>query len=123
MEIIDANIVLRYLLKDHKSFYPKSKQIIEKNDVHILTEVMAEIVYVLEKVYKVPRNNISEALSELISYPNITVSDEPVCYESLKLYRIENIDFVDSIIASYSRLNGDLVYTFDKKLRKLCIEE
>lgn len=66
MEIVDANVVLRYLLKDHKTFYPKSKKIIEQKEVHIPTEVAAEIVYVLEKVYKVPKTKISDALLELL---------------------------------------------------------
>lgn len=62
MEIVDANVVLRYLLKDHEIFYPKSKQIIEQKQIYIPTEVVAEIVYVLEKVYEVPKSEISRGL-------------------------------------------------------------
>jgi len=120
MEIVDANVVLRYLLKDHKTFYPESKQILEQKQVHVPTEVIAEIVYVLEKVYEVPKTKISNSLSELFSYPNITVTDNPALNESLKIYKNENIDFVDALLVSYNRVNDDVVYSFDKKVNKLC---
>ncbi|SMO44195.1 PIN domain-containing protein [Gracilimonas mengyeensis] len=120
MEIVDANIILRYLLKDHEKFYTKSQQIIEKNEVHIPAEVVAEIVYVLEKVYKVPKIKISEALLELFTYTNISTPDTPVLIESLKIYKTENIDFVDAILVSYNWVNNHVVYTFDKKVRTLC---
>lgn len=58
MEITDANIILRYLLKDNADFFLKARNIIEKNKIFIPVEVCAEVVYVLEKVYKIPRVKI-----------------------------------------------------------------
>jgi hypothetical protein len=57
MEIIDANIVLRYLLNDHETLSKKSAKILENKSVHFPFEVCAEVVYVLEKVYNVPTND------------------------------------------------------------------
>jgi len=54
MEIVDANVVLRYLLSDNIRFFKKSKQILETHNVFLPFEVTAEVVYVLEKVYEVP---------------------------------------------------------------------
>lgn len=120
MEIVDANVVLRYLLKDHEKFYSVSKQIIEQKEVYLPTEVLAEIVYVLEKVYEVPKTEISTALSELLTYPNIATIDSTALSESLKIYKIENIDFVDAILVSYNRVNNHVIYSFDKKVNRLC---
>jgi predicted nucleic-acid-binding protein len=69
-EIIDANIVLRYLLNDHEQMSKASTEIIEHTDVFLPFEVCAEVVYVLEKVYNVPCSNICEAILKLIQYPN-----------------------------------------------------
>jgi len=123
MEIVDANIVLRYLLKDHKRFYPKAKQIIEQKKIYIPAEVAAEVVYVLEKVYEVPRDEISNALTELFSYPNITTPDTPVLNESLVIYKKNKIDFVDAILVSYNHINGHIIHSFDKQIQKLCRED
>ena len=120
MEIVDANVVLRYLLKDHKTLYSKSKKIIEQKEIDIPAEVVAEIVYVLEKVYEVPRKKISNALTELFSYPNITTSDTPALSESLVVYKKNKIDFVDAILVSYNHINGHIIHSFDKQIQKLC---
>ncbi len=53
MKIVDANIILRYLLDDHEMLSEEAAAIIENNKVLLPNEVIAEIVYVLEKVYEV----------------------------------------------------------------------
>ena len=120
MEIIDANIVLRYLLNDHKTFSEKSTKILENNNIHLPFEVCAEIVYVLEKVYNVPRKNIQDALNILVEYPNITTPDVTILKAALKIYNDSNIDFVDSILVGYNQISGAFIHSFDKKINKLC---
>ncbi len=71
MEIVDANIVLRYLLGDNPEMQNNACQVIDNQIVLLLDEVMAEIVYVLEKVYQVNRQDISNTLIRLINQPGI----------------------------------------------------
>jgi len=52
---IDANIVLRFFIKDILDQALKAKKIIEKENLILNTEVIAEIIYVLESVYKKDR--------------------------------------------------------------------
>lgn len=120
MEIVDANVVLRYLLKDNNRLYFKAEKIIENQEVHIPLEVTAEIVYVLEKVYEVPRSNILDALTKLFNYPNINTSEIAVLYESLTIYNEKNIDFVDALLVGYHRVYNHIIHSFDKKVNKLC---
>lgn len=122
MEIVDANVVLRYLLNDQKEQYGIAKKIIEKRTVFLPTEVLAEVVYVFEKVYNIPKHKISDTLSALLLYPNIGVTNRDVCFESLNVYNEENLDFVDAILVAYNRINNDMIHTFDKKLLKLCVQ-
>jgi predicted nucleic-acid-binding protein len=120
MEITDANIILRYLLKDDEDFFSKSRVIIENKKLFLPFEVCAEVVYVLEKVYKVPRKNIQEALTILINYPNITTVDNSLLTESLEVFETENIDFIDAVLVAYNHILKAKIYSFDKKLMKLC---
>ena len=78
MEIVDANIILRYLLNDNETLSVESRKIIEEKTIHIPFEVCAEVVYVLEKVYAVPRNQIEKALTLLINYPNISTNNNKI---------------------------------------------
>jgi predicted nucleic-acid-binding protein len=119
MKIVDANIVLRYLLNDSDDLSEKAAEILENSIVFLPNEVIAEIVYVLEKVYKVKKNNISSALSELFGYGNLEVNDFGVINEALRVYAERNLDFVDALLYAYHKLGKHEVYTFDKKLNNL----
>ena len=120
MEIVDANIILRYLLNDYEIFSVKSRKIIEEKTIFIPFEVCAEVVYVLEKVYSVPRDQIEQALILLINYPNISTNNNQIAKQALEIFCKENIDFVDSILVAYNHIEAYTIHSFDKKLNKLC---
>lgn len=119
MKIIDANIVLRYLLQDNIDLSNKAKEIIEDNNIFIPTEVIAEIVYVLEKVYSVNRKEINKILSDLLNFENIDTANSKVIKNALKIYANKKLDFVDTILISYNNIDKHEIYSFDKKLNKL----
>ena len=52
-KICDANIILRYLIKDDEKLFDIAKKEIQKCPI-VPTVILAEIVYVLKGVYKVP---------------------------------------------------------------------
>lgn len=119
MEIVDANIILRYLLNDHDDLSVKAGQILDENPIHIPFEVCAEVVYVLEKVYNITRKDIRNALTLLVDYTNISTNDTLVLKESLKIYETQNIDFVDSVLIAFHHIRGVIIHSFDKKVNKL----
>ncbi|NLT49765.1 MAG: type II toxin-antitoxin system VapC family toxin [Ignavibacteria bacterium] len=119
MKITDANVILRYLLKDDEQFFNKATEIIENNTLLITNEIAAEIVYVLEKVYKVPKSEIRTALTEFFNSPSIIINDKKVILTAFELFDLNNLDFVDAILLAYNHLQNYKVFTFDKKLDKL----
>lgn len=119
MKVVDANIILRYLLNDHEELSDTATTIIENNEVLIPNEIIAEVVYVLEKVYKVKNDDICNTLLELLKYENIVVSDKELIEEALLLYSRKRLDFVDTLLYAYGKVKGYTVYTFDKKLALL----
>lgn len=121
MKIVDANVVLRYLLNDIDDQVRLATNYLEQNQVFIPTEVLAEIVYVLEGVYKINRKEISSKLTSLISYPNILNDNKDLIYESFKIYSTRKIDFVDCILCSYKIMLGAEILTFDKKIKNFRI--
>ncbi|MGG6431541.1 PIN domain-containing protein [Anoxybacillus sp. D401a] len=122
MEIVDTNIVLRYLLNDHDDLSAKAAMIIENNKVLLPNEIVVEVVYVLEKVYKVKNDEICDTLLELFRYDNIDVDDMEILEEALILFKERRLDFVDTLLYAYNKVKGYEVYTFDKKLNQLLKE-
>ncbi len=120
MRIVDANIVLRYLLDDEQQLSSQAAAILEKEAVHLPFEVLAEVVYVMQGVYAVPRDKINETLQSFLASPGITTNSTPVASEALRLYADKKIDFVDALLCAYHRVDRHEIETFDKKLRNCC---
>ena len=113
--LVDANIILRYLLQDDDKMFQESNRIIE-NGAEALPEVLAEVVYVLMKVYAVERHEISEALRTMLS--EVQVNNSAVIDKALELFGENNLDFVDCILLAYNQVENMSVQTFDKQLKK-----
>ena len=121
MKILDTNIVLRYLLKDHPQLSPRAAEIIEQQEVVLLVEIACEVVYVLQKVYHVSRSEIHTKLTGLLQSHLIHVEKPEVFKETLKIYATNNLDIVDAFLCAYRLVEDAEVATFDEKLQK-CLE-
>jgi predicted nucleic-acid-binding protein len=118
MILLDANYILRFLLKDNLEMYDISKNCIANNSCTISSEVLAEIAFVLLKVYKVEKVDIKTSLINILEYDNINMHEKDIMIQALEIFNEKNLDFVDCILCAKS--NKYIVKTFDKKLNK-CI--
>ena len=117
MVVLDANVILRYLLNDNEAMAREAESIIKTEVTMVPIEVIAEVVYVLKGVYSVDGNKIRDALMEFLS--EVTVAEKEVIQVGLDAYAENNLDFVDCILYAYSCVKKYDIKTFDKKLNKL----
>jgi predicted nucleic-acid-binding protein len=89
-----------------------------KKKVEIPAIVIAECIYVLEKFYEVPRNEVVESISGILSFTGIVNTDRSEILEALLKFKKSNTDIVDCILAAYSS-SDKVVVSFDKDLEKL----
>jgi predicted nucleic-acid-binding protein len=121
--LIDTNVILRYLLGDHKTFSPKAKAFMElvspgTKKAEIPSVVIVECVYVMEKFYKIPRSEIVETLTKILNFSGIVNLDKSEILEALLKYANTTIDIVDCILAAQSSPEKVIV-SFDKDFDKL----
>jgi predicted nucleic-acid-binding protein len=116
MVIIDANAILRYILNDNEDMASKVKILISKNKVILRYEVIAEVIYVLEKVYSTPRNEIMESIKFFLEFPNVETETKEVLLLALETYADFKMDFVDCLLYSFNAVCRYNIFTFDKKL-------
>ena len=112
-KLIDANVILRHLLRDVEEQSAQARIIIA-GGAYTTTEVLAEVVYVLQGVYKIPRDKIQAALTALLS--EVLTDHADVIVKALEIYASKNLDFVDCVLIARACVLGDDVFTFDKKL-------
>jgi predicted nucleic acid-binding protein len=119
-KIIDANVILRFFLEDNDEQFKRSKEFFRKlefgEDDALLTEIVfAEVIWVLQKVYSIPRKEISQKYLILLRYNGIkTVFSKEIFSESLKLYAVHTVDIQDIFLAVLARMNDSKLISFDK---------
>lgn len=120
---LDTNIVIRFLLQDHKTLSRKANRIFEEADNGdcslILTDVaVAEAVWVLTSVYKIERQKVGETLTKLIIKRGIICRNKIVMIDALSKFSEVNCDFFDCYFAALAEDSGDGVASFDSDLKK-----
>ena len=120
MIVLDANYILRYLLQDHDLMSKEAEEVIVNEYCFLLTEVLAEVVYVLNGVYETPKALIAETLLDFVQFENMKMYEpKAVMVEALTLYKDKNLDFVDCCLCAIK--DTFEVRSFDKKLMK-CVK-
>ncbi len=120
----DTNIIVRYLVGDDSALSAKAKEFfdqVKNSDVKavILESVIAECIYVLTKIYRVPRERAAGSLIDMLRYKGIANDDRQELIRALTLFSEQGLDIVDCILfAKAAAVRGHL-FTFDADLNKL----
>lgn len=118
----DTNTIVRYLVNDDPAFYAKAKEFFDrvKDGDHkavILESVIAECVYVLIKIYRVPRNRVAASLIDILRYRGVANVDRQELIRALSLFSERGLDIVDCILYAKAVASGDHLFTFDADLQ------
>ena len=124
--LLDANMLLRLLTNEPKHLAERAAALLTAaEEQHIALVVvpliLAEVVYVLQSVYKWPRADIAQGLLELLSASVLVVLEREVVAQTLRWYQeFPRIDFADAYIAALAAHRGHgVVFSFDHDLRRL----
>ncbi len=120
----DTNTIVRYLIADEPTLHARAKEFFDKVKnggvrAIIHESVIAECIYVLTKIYKVPRNRAARSLIDLLRYKGIANDDQQELIRALSLFSEQSLDIVDCILCAKAVAAGDYLFTFDADLNKL----
>ncbi len=118
MVVLDSSVILRYLLADDETMYKKAKEIVENESCLLLPEVLAEVVQILTRLYKVPREDLAAVLMEFLNFDNVLIGEEYI--RALFLYGHGDMEFLEAVLCVYGEERR--VATFDPKLKK-CLKK
>ncbi len=118
---LDTNVLLRIIIRSDESQYAAAKKLIKVVGAQYAVSdvVLIETAFVLEKGYKLDREEVHMALRGIMSFRQINCN-RIMFDRALDLYsRFSGLSLEDCVIVTYAELNDALpLYTFDKKLAK-----
>ncbi|MCL1831320.1 MAG: PIN domain-containing protein [Oscillospiraceae bacterium] len=116
LRIFDANVILRYILKDNDEMFARAAKLIYNGNILILNEVIAEVVFVLSgRLYNIERKIIAETI---ICFLDEIEYQDDVLRKGIETYAYTKLDFVDCILCAHHIINNSEICTFDKELTK-----
>ena len=120
----DTNTIVRYLVADDPALHAKAKEFFDKVKhggvkAVILESVIAECMYVLTKIYKVPRDRAAGSLIDVLRYKGIANNDQQELIRALTLCSEHGLDIVDCILCAKAASAEDHLFTVDADLNKL----
>jgi predicted nucleic-acid-binding protein len=116
---VDTNVLVRALMGDHEQQSKIAQAELASADVVALAlPALCELVWVLSQGYKIPSEEMADAIRRLINSSNVVVN-RPAVEAGLALLDAGG-DFADGIIAyEGSWLGAEIFVSFDKKAVKL----
>ena len=120
MRFLDTTIFIRFLTDDVPEKVDACEEIfkkaVEKQETLFTTDlVIAEIVWVLESFYELPKNEIQDKVEKILNTPNLICPHKDLILSALILYSEKNIDYIDAYNALILKENGiEELYSYDK---------
>jgi predicted nucleic acid-binding protein len=121
--LLDTNVLLRHVLQDHPDHSPRATALfssIEQGEraVRIADTVVFEAAFTLEKVYRVPREAIRDALQPILDLPSVVLPGKRLFAEVFSLYVANpGLSFADCYHLSLTKQLGlRSIVSFDQRL-------
>lgn len=123
MIALDTNVLVRLLVQDDPKQSKAVRNLLdglsEDNPGFICREVMVELVWVLERAYKLTRAQIAPAIEGLLSSHELITEEAERVGEAVAHYTAGGAGFSDQMILAAARSSqSKTLVTFDQALAK-----
>lgn len=123
--LLDTNVLLRHLLQDSAGQAARATGLLERIEAGEFTAKMtaiaiAEMVWVFSGVhYGFSRDEIRQAIGELLSIPGLQVADAEAIRVALDTYAAHSVDFIDAYQAALAGSLGMTIVSFDQDFDRI----
>jgi predicted nucleic-acid-binding protein len=118
---IDTNILVRYLADDDAAQSALARELLERRLTrerpgHVCAVVLAELAWVLRRLYAGQRAEIADAIEGILTAPNLVVEHKALAWKALQQFRIGSAGYSDCLIAAVNAAAGcETTLTFDRQ--------
>jgi predicted nucleic acid-binding protein len=118
---VDTNVLVRHLTGGPPDQAARATRLLAQATQLLLPDlIVAEVVYVLESFYEVPRPRVAELVRAIVAFPTIEVADEPVLLRALEVYEVHRLDFADAYLLAEAETSGvNAVASFDRSIERV----
>ncbi|MQA83238.1 MAG: PIN domain-containing protein [Streptosporangiales bacterium] len=118
---LDTNVVVRYFTRDPPEQADAAERFLrDAEELWVADLIVAEVVYVLRRVYRIPRPVVASGLRSMLGVRNIVTNNPALLLRAIEIYETRRLAFADAYIAAAAEMSGaGTVASFDKGLDRL----
>ncbi len=121
---VDANIVIRLLVKDDEDQLQESQEFfkkVENRKIHAIFSILviSEIVWILERFYHIKKSDFIPQVQALFELKKVEIleSNKQIIFQSLQLMKNKNVDFTDAYL--FVNKGEYEIFSFDRDFEKM----
>ncbi|MGY1948334.1 PIN domain-containing protein [Nocardia asiatica] len=118
---LDTNILVRHFTQDPPEMGKRATAFLaESETLHLPDLILAEMVYVLQSVYRVARPQVAALSRALIGSRNVVTDDPALLIRTIDVYEHHRLSFADAYSVALAEADpGSSVASFDKGIDKV----
>lgn len=118
---VDTNVLIRHLTGDPTDMARRASRFLAVTEPLFLTDlIVAEVVYVLESVYAVARDEVGQLMRDIVTSDRIRLADLPMLLRAIEIYQFDRLSFADAYLVACAERSGDgKVVSFDKDISRV----
>ena len=118
---VDTNVLVRHLTGDPPDQAARATRYLREADELLLPDlILAEVAYVLESFYEVPRAQVATTLRAVLAFPAIRVLDVDLLQRAVEVYEVHRLDFADAyLVASAERTGIGVIASFERTIDRV----
>ncbi|MGK8485687.1 PIN domain-containing protein [Nocardia asiatica] len=118
---LDTNILVRHFTQDPPEMGKRATAFLaESETLHLPDLILADMVYVLQSVYRVARPQVAALSRALIGSRNVVTDDPALLIRTIDVYEHHRLSFADAYLVALAEADpGSSVASFDKGIDKV----
>lgn len=119
--LLDTNVLVRHLTGDPPELAARASRYLSAADDLLLPDlILAEVAYVLESFYRVPRPEVAVLLRDVLAFEPVRVADPGLLSRAVEVYDVDRLDFADAyLVACAERTGVGTIASFDRSIDRV----
>lgn len=119
--LVDTNVLVRHLTGNPPAQAKRATEFLRDSHELILADlVLAEMVYVLESFYEIPRTDIARMARSLLALPSIETRDPDLLLRAVEIYEVLRLDFAEAYLSALAEMSDvRRVASFDRQIDRV----
>ena len=117
---LDTNVLVRHVTGEPPAQARGATTLLRHGrNLELADLILAELVYVLDSVYRRPRNEVAAIARSLLGMHSIDIPNRGLLLRAVEIYDRSRVDFAEAYLSALAERSDRAVVSFDRDLDRV----